>query len=295
MMPSGLLSMKKLGYKILDALFLLSLVVSLLAISLTYGIAHEIAPQEDGDMLTSMLSEQDLSPYIIALTTAVAIVLGAIHALSPGHGKALVAAYLVGTRSRARDALLLGGIVTMTHTAGVFLLGIIALLASNWLLPERILPWLSVVSGLIVFGVGAYMLYNRLSHHHGHRDQHHHNAGHDHHSHPHSDTHFRGRLDRTSLWALGVSGGALPCPSALMLLLTAVALERIAFGLILLLAFSFGLGAVLTFTGWLFLKAGRVIDRFSSAKTLKGLPVLSAGVIMVLGLAISIRAVQSIL
>jgi ABC-type nickel/cobalt efflux system permease component RcnA len=262
------------------------------------GIAHDIAPPEDVDLLTSMVSMQDLSPSLIAFTLILAIALGAIHALSPGHGKALVAAYLVGTRSRARDAILLGVIVTLTHTAGVFVLGIATFLASSWrLLPQNLLPWLSVVSGLIVFGIGAFLLYIRLgqhpnsSPHHGHTPHHHHHHHHHHRPTPPGDD----ELNSNSLLALGISGGALPCPSALMLLLTAISLKRVAFGLVLLLAFSFGLGAVLTLTGWLFIKARNVVDRFSSAKILSGLPVVSAGVIMILGLAISTKALLAVM
>ena len=264
------------------------------------GMAHDTRPQEeeDQDLLTSLVSMNELSPALLALTIVIAIALGAIHALSPGHGKALVAAYLVGTRSRAKDALLLGGIVTVTHTAGVFILGLVALAASNWLLPERLLPWLSVVSGLIVLGVGAFMLIGRLKqrlHQASDHDHAHSHGDHHHHIHPHGAAESQGRLDRKTLLALGVSGGALPCPSALMLLLTAIALNRVAFGLVLLLAFSFGLGAALTLTGWLFLKARKLIDRFSSASILNWLPVVSAGVIMALGLAISIKALQAVL
>jgi nickel/cobalt transporter (NicO) family protein len=280
-----------------------------LLLCLTAGLLFSVVPAnahveqtapENEELLTAMVSIADLSPSLMALCMAIAVTLGAIHALSPGHGKALVAAYLVGTRSRGRDAIVLGGIVTLTHTAGVFLLGIAALLASNWLLAEKLLPWLSITSGLVVFGVGIFMLITRI------RQASRSASGHDPEREPKGHHHHQldpeggadngqGRLDRRGLWALGVSGGALPCPSALMLLLTAISLNRVAFGLLLLLAFSFGLGAVLTLIGWLFLKARKLVDRFSSVRMLNWFPVASASVIMILGLAISVRALMEVL
>lgn len=281
--------------------FLLLCLTAGLLFSVIPGNAHEeqTAPENE-ELLTAMVSLADLSPSLMALCMVIAVTLGAIHALSPGHGKALVAAYLVGTRSRGRDAILLGGIVTLTHTGGVFLLGIAALLASNWLLPEKLLPWLSIISGAVVFGVGIFMLITRI------RQSRRSSSGHDperepngHHHHPLDPEggadNGQGRLGRRGLWALGVSGGALPCPSALMLLLTAISLNRLAFGLLLLLAFSLGLGAVLTLIGWLFLKARKLVDRFSSARMLKWFPVASATVIMILGLTISVRALMAVL
>ena len=100
-----------------------------------------------------------------------------MHALSPGHGKAMVAAYLVGTRGKPRDAVALGGIVTATHTAGVFALGLVTLALSQYVLPEDLFPWLNLLSGLLVVGVGASVLRRHVRKKHGHHHHHHH---HDH-------------------------------------------------------------------------------------------------------------------
>jgi ABC-type nickel/cobalt efflux system permease component RcnA len=290
--------------RLLFILLVTCLAGSLILLAAPLGHAHEPIAPEDEDLLTALVSMTDLPPSLMALSVVIAIALGAIHALSPGHGKALVAAYLVGSRSNAKDAVLLGGIVTLTHTGSVFLLGIVTLLASNWLMPETFIPWLSIISGGIVFGVGVFLMATRLRHNmdvtiaHDHgtnRFGHRHQHGHDHHHvHLNSTDNDPNRLNRRSLLALGVSGGALPCPSALMLLLAAISLNRIAFGLVLLIAFSFGLGAVLTLTGLLFLKTRNLIDRFCSQRMLNWLPVASASVIMVLGFAISVRALRTI-
>lgn len=190
----------------------------------------------------------DQAPAAIALALLVAVLLGALHAIEPGHGKAVMAGYLVGTRGSARHAVLLALSITATHTAGVFLLGLVVLLAAQRLAPEQLYPWLSLLSGLLILGVGASLVVARLrdragagQHHHDHAgDHHHHHAGR-HHLH-----------DRASAWSavlLGISGGIVPCPSALVVLLAAVSLHRVAFGLTLIVAFSAGLALILTGVG----------------------------------------------
>ena len=103
----------------------------------------------------SLVSRGDLSLGVILLSLAIAAFWGAAHARTPGHGKAIVAGYLVGTRGRPIDAVLLGGIVTITHTVGVFALGFVTLLLSRFIVPETLYPWLTLTSGLLVVGVGA--------------------------------------------------------------------------------------------------------------------------------------------
>ena len=104
---------------------------------------------------TSLIERRQLSAGFVALALLIAMFWGSVHALSPGHGKSLVAAYLVGSRGTARHALFLGATVTVTHTAGVFALGLVALYLSQYIVPETLYPWLSVVSGLMVLSVGA--------------------------------------------------------------------------------------------------------------------------------------------
>src|SRR4051812_17152554 len=140
---------------------------------------------------------------------------GALHALSPGHGKAMVAAYLVGTRGTARQAVLLGATVTVTHTIGVFALGLVTLALSDFIVPEDLYPWLNLVAGAMVVGVGLAVLRSRMRHARADTHTHTHGDGHDHHHHDDPP------LSRRGLMALGASAGLIPCPSALVVLLGA--------------------------------------------------------------------------
>jgi len=223
---------------------------------------------------------------------------GALHALSPGHGKAMVAAYLVGTRGTARQAVLLGATVTITHTIGVFALGAVALGLSQWVLPEDLYPWLTLASGLMVVGVGASVLRSRAraaravashGHDHGHGHDHHH--GHDHAA--------PERLTRRSLLALGASAGIIPCPSALVVLLAAVAQHEIALGLLLIVAFSLGLAATLTMLGLLVVRASALLARAGrharAGRVALALPAVSALVIVGAGVALTASAAGRVL
>jgi ABC-type nickel/cobalt efflux system permease component RcnA len=238
----------------------------------------------------------------------VAFGLGAMHALSPGHGKTIVAAYLVGSRGTVRHAMFLGSTVTLTHTASVFLLGLGVLFYEQYIVPDRIIPWLGAVSGLSIVSIGIVLMYQRAkallagevhvhphSHDHGHEHAHHH---HDHaqtmhvHSHggrPHSHISAE-KVSIPSLVALGVSGGLVPCPSALVLMLSAIALGHAGMGLMLLVAFSCGLALVLMAVGVLVVHARNLIpDRpaLTSHPLFRLVPVFSAVVVVCLGLGMT--------
>ncbi|TMA81772.1 MAG: high frequency lysogenization protein HflD [Deltaproteobacteria bacterium] len=226
-----------------------------------------------------------------------AAALGALHALSPGHGKTIVGAYLVGARGTARHALFLGLVVTATHTLGVYALGLVTLTASHYIVPERLFPWLGAASGLLVLGLGASLATTRLEAArggHDHSHEHGHDHGHHHHGHGHSHVHAdagEGALAWRRLFALGVSGGLLPCPSALVVMLGAIALGRIAFGLLLIVAFSVGLAAVLTAIGLLFVYARRWFNHLpADGRVARYVPVASALVISVAGFLIVVQA-----
>src|SRR5262249_54962792 len=179
-----------------------------------------------------------------------------------------------------------------THTLGVYALGVATLVASAWILPERLLPTLSAVSGLLVVAVGASLLRSRLeSALHGHDHD-----GHHHHHHHHDQT---PAIDRPpghrSLVALGVSGGILPCPSALVVMLGAIALGRTAFGLGLILAFSVGLATVLTGIGLALVYARARFDRLPlDGRLARYMPVASAAIISLAGLTILVEALLRI-
>jgi len=267
-------------------------------------------PADRNDPFTRLILLDEFTPATILLALVVSFIWGAAHAMTPGHGKTIVGAYLVGSRGTVRHAFYLGLTTTITHTLGVFALGFVTLFAAQYVLPERLYPWISLLSGLFVIGIGLNHFVGRLKssglqnwltsfkdklarsqkfalqraiagdggwsvqgsqlqgathpykyvlhtshdhdhHHHDHDGYHRHDREHDHHDHYHShDEHYHHRGDgghshmppETITWrnllALGVSGGLLPCPSALVVLLGAIALRKIGFGLILVLVFS---------------------------------------------------------
>jgi ABC-type nickel/cobalt efflux system permease component RcnA len=327
------------------------------------------------EVFTRLITLPDLTPASLLLALGVAFLWGGLHSLTPGHGKTVVAAYLVGSRGTARHAIYLGLVTTLTHTAGVFLLGVVTYFASRTILPERLFPWISLVSGALVVTIGISLFASRLrgvlhlparAQRHGytekhamtvtakaaapplqgdpvravpiavrkrgfppvrvpvrgtvHRpidgDVHSHGADGHWHSHPHesTSTHTHGSEDHDhghgpaghthlppggksgqvtwrSLLALGISGGLLPCPSALVVLLGAIALNRVGFGILLVLVFSLGLASVLSGIGLLLVYSRRFFDRLPvPGRLTRVIPVGSALFITILGLGITLRA-----
>lgn len=237
------------------------------------------------------------------LAIAVAFSWGAVHALSPGHGKTLVGAYLIGSRAKPIHAIFLGLTTTIAHTLGVFILGIVAFFASRYVLPERFLPWLSLLSGSIVVAIGFNLLKNRLwanssvghHHHHHHHDEHHHHHHHDDDSHePH--THFptdasHAPITWRSLMALGIAGGLVPCPAALVLLFSTMALGQTGLGLLLVSVFSLGLAVTLTGLGILLIGTKKLFEKLPTPiKLAKSLSIISAALILLVGVGLSYQA-----
>lgn len=256
------------------------------------------------DPFADLINLPELTLGTAALALLLAFGWGAVHALSPGHGKTIVAAYLIGQRATIKHALFLGITTTITHTTGVFALGLITLFASQYIVPEKLYPWLEVISGGLVVVLGVSLLGNRIStllkssqtasQAHAHAEfagMHDHGDGNTHSHVPPASTNWR------SLLTLGISGGLLPCPSALVVMLSAIALQRVAFGLLLILVFSAGLAGVLIAIGILMVHAGKLTSRLSLTRfsfvqpVLRVAPVLSAFVITLAGLAITARAV----
>ena len=325
---------------------------------------RDTAPAEPvrNDYLASLLGRKQIGLGLILAGMAVAFGLGAIHALSPGHGKTIVAAYLVGSRGTARHAAILGATVTFTHTISVFALGLATLFLSDYVAPQKIAPVLGVISGISIVAVGVWLLvkrwgYVRHEHEHGHH-HHQHDHGHGHsHQHPHADisvlkkgtdrsvhggglsegegiaggdrvvsplfqhehsahggglsegegsatgdrvvsplfqhghSHVpEGEITMGSLLALGASGGLVPCPSALVLLLSSIALGRVGLGMVLLVAFSLGLAGVLMGIGMMVLYGKRWLPdpaRASRHPVLRWTPVASAAVIAGVGVVMT--------
>jgi nickel/cobalt exporter len=267
---------------------------------------------------TELISTQDkLSFWVLFSAALIAAGLGALHALEPGHGKTVVAAYLVGSRGTARHAVLLGIVVSAAHTAGVYLLGALTLYASRYIVPEQLYPWLGAISGLSVAGLGIFIF---LKHWTGETGEHSHAPG-EQHSHwflsifkqatpkQTAATELANRaaisadskpvervLSLRELCVLGITGGIVPCPAALVVLLSAFSLHRIGFGLFLITAFSFGLAAVLVIVGLTMVYAKRVMSsRVRAGNTaLRYLPLLSSAFMVVLGVGITASAVASV-
>ena len=252
------------------------------------------APEHRNGGFESLIQRGDLSLGVILLSLLIAAFWGSVHALTPGHGKALVAGYLVGTRGKPRHAFLLGATVTATHTAGVFALGLVTLLLSQFIVPDQLYPWLTLASGLLVVAVGASVLRQRLRSRGG-EDHHHHD--HDHgHGHSHHHHHHDESLTSRGILGVGVAAGLLPCPSALVVLLSAIAIHRIGFGFALIAAFSLGLAATITCIGLLAVLARRAFGRVSlEGRVVRALPALSALVILCVGVALTVKALPGVI
>ena len=253
-----------------------------------------------GELLRNVVQSREPSASFLTMALLLAVVIGGLHALTPGHGKTIVAAYLVGSKGRVRDAVILGFIVTFTHSFSVILLALLALFASRYILPDQLIPWMTAGSGVLILVLGLFLLRQRLRNvlRHGTAAPVHDPAAHDHeggHSHGGSHhTHAPAAAGVTlgSLVALGVSGGIVPCPDALAVLLIAVSLNRILLGLAVIIAFSLGLAAVLIAIGILMVKARPLVDRFAGRGrfTLVWLPLASAALIAALGAAVLWKA-----
>ncbi len=324
--------------------------------------AFDRTRDEFGKLLTS---NQELSPLVLLISFFAAMALGALHAFSPGHGKAVVGAYLVGSRGNWQHAVFLGSIVTVTHTAGVYALGFVTLFLSAYVLPEQLFPWLGFISGLLVAIIGVQLFIQRFraarsqttsydkartnfhTHDNGHEHahEHHHETEHvhthadgtahshddiDEHEHHHASEHIHTQSPNhpitqshshdfatpeqeaaharehlaeiqafekpswKNLLSLGISGGLLPCPSALVVMLSAIALGRVLYGLFLIIGFSLGLAGVLVLTGLALLYAGKFAGRMFGGNRvgtfMRYVPIVGAFFVAILGVGIALEA-----
>jgi ABC-type nickel/cobalt efflux system permease component RcnA len=176
--------------------------------------------------------------------------------------------------------------VTLTHTVGVFALGLVTLLLSQFIVPERLYPWLTVASGLLVIAVGASVFRSRLRHRQAHAHLH---------DHPHEHHLHDGEPGVRGLFGVGVAAGLLPCPSALVVLLSAIALHRIGLGLALIFAFSVGLAATITSIGLIAVFARGAFSRLRLDSPLVGaLPSVSALLILAVGIGLTVKALPGV-
>jgi len=239
--------------------------------------------EDDAGPLKRALADQRLGFWGLLGIIGFSFLLGAVHALSPGHGKTLVAAYLVGSRGKLRHAFLLGLIVTVTHVFSVVILGLIALWATQEVVPERVGPWVSLAAGGLIVIMGIWMMINRV------RKK-------SVHVHDHDHVHDHG-VKWTELLVLGISGGMVPCLSATVVLLFAIYVGRVLMGLLLMGAFSLGMAGALIVIGMLVVTGRDLVARWSGGKRsrwMEVLPVVSAGIVTVLGLVMVVSAAMGL-
>jgi ABC-type nickel/cobalt efflux system permease component RcnA len=223
------------------------------------------------------------------LAALLAVALGCLHALAPGHGKTLMAAYVLGEDSRLRQLAALGLTVAATHTMGVLVLGV-AVSASTAVAPEAVLTGTSVASGVLLAVVGAGLLARRL----GRRPADHHDHAHGH-DHPHGHHYHLPRAGSWRVVGMGFAGGLVPSPSALVVLLGATALGRVWFGVLLVVAYGLGMAAALVAAGALLVRARPRLDAWARGPgrlgvAVRALPVLTAGGLLLGGLSLAARS-----
>jgi nickel/cobalt transporter (NicO) family protein len=226
--------------------------------------------------LTGLVARSSLTPGIVLLALLAAVAVGALHALAPGHGKSVAAAYLVTSRGRVRQALSVGVAVAAMHTTSVLALGVVLLFVKRTFALDRMYPWMGIVAGVGAVLLGGAMLSARLRHR---REPVH--------QHPHP-------LSRRGLGALALAGGLLPSPTAVVVLLGASSLGRLGLGVAMVVAFGIGLAASLSTVGLVAVSAGRFIGRRAPPGVTAALPVAGAGVIVLAGAAISLRALAQL-
>ncbi len=272
-----------------------------------------------GAELPTIFREADLTPLVLLVSLLTAAALGAGHALTPGHGKTLMAAYLVGTRGSARHALGLGISVSVSHTAGILALAAIVVGAADVLPPDVVVRWAPLVAAGSIVAIGGWMLAGEIRRrklardNHAHADEHGHDHagehghahghphGHDHghgHAHPHPDAPTPGStITWRSLFLLGLAGGLIPSTSALLILLGAIAAGRPAFGFILVVAFGLGMAAVMSGVGLALVAARDRFDRIQVdgglARIREAVPLAAAVVVFGFGVVLTAQAISA--
>jgi nickel/cobalt transporter (NicO) family protein len=237
--------------------------------------------------------------------------LGAVHAATPGHGKTIAASYIVGVRGRPVDALVLGIFVTLSHTSGIILVGALATLGSAWLIPQRVEAYLAVCTGILVIGIGCWMLRTQMrllpapveEHAHAHPHPHADSKGHGPHYHSHGwarahshniEAIAQGRPKLVILLGLGIAGGLLPDPGALAILLAAIASGRLILGLLTVLVFSLGFASVLVVVGVVAARVGQLILGWLSSRWVGRVQMGAALLIVLVGLILTANAWRTV-
>lgn len=248
------------------------------------------------------LQSSATNPLLAIIALGAAFLIGALHALTPGHNKTLTGSYLVGSRARLRDAVLLGATTALSHTASALVIGILAVSTIGQLVSTQYLQWVGIPSGALTMALGLYLLWKNTrgghthnNHDHSHTHEHQHPHTHDHvhphdHSHPAPDTVTLG-----GLFVMGLMHGIVPTIDALAIILVALSVSQIALGVGLVVAYSVGIAGVLIAVGALFLRAQRVIvdnprfERLADRATL-----IAAIVVILFGLSLFVRTLLAV-
>lgn len=256
------------------------------------------------NFIQATLQSSATNPLLALIALGAAFLIGALHALTPGHNKTLTGSYLVGSRARLRDAVLLGSTTALSHTASALVIGVLAVSTIGQLISTQYLQWVGIPSGLLTMGLGIYLLWkNTRRAGHGHNPDHDHSDTHDHsqphsHDHDHPHEHDHPALDTVTLGGLFVMGlmhGIVPTIDALAIILVALSVSQIALGVGLVVAYSVGIAGVLIAVGALFLRAQRVIvdnprfERLADRATL-----IAAIVVILFGLSLFMRTLFAI-
>lgn len=253
-----------------------TLLLSLIATIMLLSIAEPaLAHPGHGSNFLPNLTEKILTPEITITGLSLAFIFGAVHALTPGHGKTLVTAYLVGSKATPLQAIFLSMVTTLTHTITIFILGFLVLFASQYVLPEQLYLVLSLLSGITICTIGCWRLESYFND-----------------SEPHHHHHLDTETTSNSPIALGVAGGLIPCSEALILLLGAVAIHQAMYGILLVSAFSLGLALVLAIVGLIAVYCRQWLEVLPQSKFLQTyMPLVSAIVIAIFGLILTTEAI----
>lgn len=234
----------------------------------------------------------------LMLSIPAAIGLGALHSLEPGHGKGVITAYLIATRGKTRDAVLLGLISAVTHTLSIVILSVAATSAVKLFAPDSLTRWLELLSGVLITIIGARILYRHVrprivsmgklsAKHHDVSDHHHHE--HHHHHHHHGQP-----ASLAGIVTVGLLTGLIPCPSAMAIFLASLTADRIPIGLGLVSAFSLGSAVTMSVIGILIVHAGKTVKRMERIGFVRSLNLISSLLILGLGVVVTFQALLAV-
>jgi nickel/cobalt exporter len=289
------------------------------AVQANAGVVGAV-PGGVGGELPAIFQAADLTPIVLLLSLLTALALGASHAVTPGHGKTLMAAYLVGTRGTPLHAVGLGLAVTVSHTLGILVLAALIVGAQGLLPPDVVVRAAPVIAAVTIVVIGGWMLIAELRrrmaarsvvavepHGHGHEHGHGHDHAHEHEHHPDAATHSHGGTTHSHLpptgatisWrgliALGLAGGLIPSTSALFILLGSIVAGRPAFGFVLVVVFGLGMALVMSAVGLAMVFARTRLDRFPSGsgagRLARHATLVAAVVVLAFGVYLTAQAI----